>query len=226
MQRNGSFWSMGRMGAMVCGFLLLAGLALAAKEFVKPRAFHAKTYPAHDDHPMEQVTIAVDPYDMPDKAAVFGVKYREYGLLPVHFIVSNDGDQPLELSNMKVELITHNRSKIQPATEEDLYRRIGKIKHRGDEASRNPLPVPLPRKGPEVGVPKEARKEIEEAQFRAQAVEPHASQAGFLFFDLEGISNPLAGAHLYVSGIRDGKGQDLIYFEIPLEKYLTYRPGK
>ncbi len=143
---------MQRIGAMIFGIVLAAGLAFAAKEFVKPRAFHANTYPAHDDHPMEHAAIAVDPYDMPDKAAVFGIKYREYGLMPVHFIVSNDGDQPLELANMKVELITHNRSRIQPATEEDLYRRLGRVRHRGDEPSRNPLPVPLPRKGPDMGV--------------------------------------------------------------------------
>ena len=31
----------------------------------------------------------------------------------------------------------------------------------------------------------------------------------------------LAGAHLYVTGIKDGEGAELMYFEIPLEKYLS-----
>ena len=60
--------------------------------------------------------------------------------------------------------------------------------------------------------------------FRAKAVEPHGTQAGFLFFDVEGIRNPLAGAKLYITGLRDGNGQELLYFEIPMEKYLTYKP--
>jgi hypothetical protein len=36
----------------------------------------------------------------------------------------------------------------------------------------------------------------------------------------------MAGAHLYVTGVLDSQGQELMYFEIPLEKYLTYRPGQ
>src|ERR1700693_4494310 len=38
-------------------------LSLAAKDFVKPTARPAKTYPAHDDHSDEKVAIAADPYD-------------------------------------------------------------------------------------------------------------------------------------------------------------------
>jgi hypothetical protein len=98
------------------------------------------------------------------------------------------------------------------------------VKHRGDEPSRNPLPIPLPRH-PDTGLPKGGAEEIQNAQFRARAVEPHGTQAGFLFFDIEGISQPLAGAHLYVTGVRDGNGSDLLFFDIPMEKYLTYKPG-
>ena len=43
-----------------------------------------------------------------------------------------------------------------------------------------------------------------------------------MFFDVEGIEDALAGAHLYVSGISNGKGQELIYFDIPLELYLEH----
>ncbi|MFB3815914.1 MAG: hypothetical protein ACE14L_17560 [Terriglobales bacterium] len=196
-------------------------LALAAREFTVPRAANAKTYPAHDAHANEQVTIAVDPYDMPGKAGIFKTKWREYGILPMHVIVSNDGDGPVALTGIKVELVTRNRSKIMPATDDDLYRRVSKVKRRGDEPSRNPLPVPLPRRGPEVGVSKDTREELEAAQFRAVAVEPHSTRAGFLFFDVQGISTPLAGARLYVSGLRDNNGQELMFFEIPLEKYLS-----
>lgn len=190
-----------------------------------PKAFHANTYPAHESHDSEKVSVAVDPYDMPDKAAIFVVNYRASGFLPMQFIISNDGDQPVSLMDMQVELITVDRSKIPPATVDDLYRRLGKQTRRGDEPQRNPLPIPLPRKKVKPTVSQEAQAEIEAMQFSARAVEPHALQSGFLIFDVQGIPNPLAGAHLYVHGLRDSNGKELFYFEIPLEKYLTYRPG-
>ena len=55
----------------------------------------------------------------------------------------------------------------------------------------------------------------------AKAVEPHSTQVGFLFFDVSGISVPLAGAHFYLTGVRDARGNELMYFEVPLEKYLS-----
>jgi hypothetical protein len=36
-----------------------------------------------------------------------------------------------------------------------------------------------------------------------------------------GISTPLAGAHIYVTGVNDPKGNELMYFEIAMEKYLS-----
>ena len=63
--------------------------------------------------------------------------------------------------------------------------------------------------------------EIDRAQFSAKAVEPHSTARGFLFFDVQGISNPLAGASFYLMGVRDAKDNELMYFEIPLEKYLS-----
>ena len=190
-----------------------------------PKAFHANTYPAHEAHDDEKVSIAADPYDMPDKAAIFVVNYKDSDLLPMQFIVSNDGDQAISLVDMQVELITADHSKIPPATVDDLYRRLARQKRRGDEPARNPLPVPLPRQKVKPSVSREAQTEIESMQFLARAVEPHSLQSGFLIFDVRGLPNPLAGAHLYVRGLRDQKGKELFYFEIPMEKYLTYRPG-
>ncbi len=207
------------------GFLLLASLlAFAAKEFVMPEIFPAKTYPAHDDHPLEKVSIAADPYDLADKAAIFNENYADKGYMPILVVITNDGDQPVALNNLKVELITKRRDKIPAATEDDLYRRLSKVKRRGDEPSRNPLPIPLPGRKPDVGVNKKNRNEIDASMFSAKAVAPHENQAGFFFFDVSGISQPLAGARLYVTGIRNNDGQDLMYFEIPMEKYLGYTP--
>jgi hypothetical protein len=38
---------------------------------------------------------------------------------------------------------------------------------------------------------------------------------------VEGISTPLAGARIYVSGVDDANGTELMYFELPMEKYLN-----
>jgi hypothetical protein len=75
-------------------------------------------------------------------------------------------------------------------------------------------------------VNKGGRDEIDAAMFHAKAVAPHESEGGFMFFDVSGISQPLAGARIYISGVTNGNGQELMYFEIPMEKYLTYTaPG-
>jgi hypothetical protein len=51
-------------------------------------------------------------------------------------------------------------------------------------------------------------------------VEPRSSQIGFLFFDVADISNPLAGARFYLTGVRNSSGDELMYFEVPVDKYL------
>jgi hypothetical protein len=58
--------------------------------------------------------------------------------------------------------------------------------------------------------------EIMRAHFAAQAVEPHSTKSGFLFFDVEDVKQPLAGAHVYLTGLRDDSGGELMYFEIPV----------
>ena len=216
--------------------LLLAGVALfvllympraAAKDekgFVMPRAADANTYPAHDTSEKDKVTVGADPYDLPRKTqGVFRIKYKEEDLLPVLLIITNDSGQPIALTDIKVELVTRKRARIEPATEDDIYRRIARQPMRGDQPSSNPLPFPRKVRR---SVKKEEMQEIQDSRFRAKAVEAHTTQAGFFFFDVENIDAPLAGAHLYVSGLRNSQGQELMFFDIPLEKYLEQMPVK
>jgi hypothetical protein len=202
--------------AAVSAIVLSALFCLAAKHFVMPSAQPAKTYPAHDEHPTEAVTLALDPYDMADKASIFSVHYSDVGFMPIFVIVTNDSNQPVSLSAAKAELVTVDRIKIPPATEDDIYRRIARPPTTGPSSS----PLPWPKKA-KTSVSKEAQDEIQNSQFAARAVEPHSTQAGFMFFDVSGISTPLAGAHFYLTGVRDAKGNELMYFEVALEKYLS-----
>ena len=192
--------------------------ATAAKDFVMPPVQPARTYPAHDEHSQEKVTVAVDPYDMADKAQIFSTDFRSYGYVPVFLVVTNDGNQPLSLNRMKAELITFNRSKLSPATNDDLMRRMSRPR---PKTGPSPLPIPFPGGKVKGAVSSKTREEIERAQFGARAVEPHSTIAGFLFFDVSDIASPaLAGANFYLTGVRDAGGNELMYFEIPLEKYL------
>jgi hypothetical protein len=201
--------------AAVSVLLLSSMVCLAGKHFVMPTAQPAKTYPAHDEHPTEAVTLALDPYDMADKASIFSVHYSDVGLLPMFVVITNDGDHPVALAGMKAELVTVNRTKIPSATEDDIYRRISR-----PVGSISPSPLPWPKKA-KGSVSKDAMDEIQNSQFAAKAVEPHGTQSGFMFFDVSGVSTPLAGAHFYLTGVRDAKGNELTYFEVLLEKYLS-----
>jgi hypothetical protein len=196
---------------------LFSAVCLAGKEFVKPAARAATTYAANDQHQDEAVTVALDPYDMADKAQIFTVPYSEMGFLPILVIVTNDGDRPISLVGTKAQLTTVDRTKLLPLTADDIYRRLS----RPSRNDASPIPVPLPRRKVKGGVSRQAMDEIQNAQFAAKAVEPHTTQAGFMFFDVGGISAPLAGARFYLTGVRNEKGDELLYFEIALEKYLS-----
>ncbi|HET9307822.1 MAG TPA: hypothetical protein VFO46_17510 [Candidatus Sulfotelmatobacter sp.] len=194
---------------------LFVPVVLASKNFVKPEAKSAINYPAHDFHRDEKVSIAADPYDTAAKSKIFSIDFSQRGLLPVFFIVTNDGDQPVSIANMEVTLITANHSKLTPLGTDDLYRHLS-----NPQAQTRPNPIPLPRKVKGT-LSKKEMDEIESSQFAAKAVEPHSTQSGFVFFDIGGIGAPLQGSNIDITGVSDAKGNELMYFEIAMEKYLN-----
>ncbi len=184
--------------AAVCAFVLLCCLgAIAAKEFVMPAVQPARAYPAHDDHPTEKVAVAVDPYDVEDKASIFSVNYRNNGYMPVFFVITNDGDQPISLVDMTAQMNTKDRSKLFPATMDDLLRRLS---HPSRNDRQPTLPIPLPKKEVKGGVSRKTWDEIEQAQFGAKAVEPHSTARGFLFFDIARYLEPTGRSQLLPDG--------------------------
>ena len=180
-----------------------------------PQVKPAFSYPAHDHHGNENVTVALDAYNTPAKAGIFTVHYAENDLLPVLVVMTNDSEQPVQLSEMKAELVTADRTKLTPMDEDDIFRRLSHPK-----ASGTRYPVPFPTKKAKSGVDSKSRDEVQSALFRARAVEPRSTQAGFMFFDVSDLSNPLRGANFYLTGVRDTSGHELMYFEVSLDKYL------
>ena len=215
MQPSSSPWS--RRLFVVVGIPLVLPVALmAGKSFVKPAAKPAFNYPAHDLHRDEQVTIAADPYDTPDKAKIFTINFAEHGFLPIFFIVTNDGDQPVSIINMQITLMTSKGSKLTPVDIDGLYRRLSNPQAK--TSTNIPLPLPHKVKG---GVTKQEMDEIESSQFAAKAVEPHSTQSGFFYFDVADLNSPLRGATIDISGVDDAKGTELLFFEIPMDKYMN-----
>jgi hypothetical protein len=203
-----------RAGVVLAGVPCLLGVSLLlAKDFVKPVAKPAASYPLHDQHSDEAVAAGVDPYDDEEKAQIFNVKWAEQGFLPIFLVITNDGDQPVSLANMQAQLITSRREKIPAASNDELYRRLSHV-----NASGPKYPLPFPRTKVKGAVGKKALDEMDAAQFTAKAVEPHSTQSGFVFFDVSGLSSPLAGGRFYLTGLRNAKGTELLYFEIYFQK--------
>jgi len=201
--------------ATLCAALLSFVPLEASKNFVKPVAKTAINYPAHDFHRDEKAAIAADPYDTAEKAKIFSVNFAAHGFMPIFFVVTNDGDQPVSIANMQITLLTAHNSKLTPVSTDDLYRRLA-----NPQSSTRPSPIPLPHKV-KGGIGEKEKDEIESSQFAAKAVEPHSTQSGFLFFDVGGITSPLPGATIDITGVTDSKGTELLYFEIAVDKYLN-----
>jgi hypothetical protein len=202
-------------------FLSLFGAACfvpalpASKNFARPVARAAINYPAHDFHRDEKVAIAADPYDAPEKAKIFSINFADHGFLPVFFIVTNDGDQPVSIAHMDVTLITANHSKLTPISTDDLYRRLS-----NPQTATRPSPLPLPNRVKGT-LSRKQMDEIESSQFAAKAVEPHSTQSGFLYFDIGGIASPLHGSSIEITGVDDARGNELMFFEISVDKYFN-----
>jgi hypothetical protein len=143
--------------------------------------------------------------------------YLKLGFMPIRIIVTNDGDKPINLEQARIHLITAGGDKIAAAEPEDVERRANNIKNPANSAK---LPIPGLTGKPKSKDPK-IEADFHEFEYQAIVVEAHTTRAGFLFYDVEGLSDPLRGAKLYLRRLQAADGKDLFYFEIPFDKYLT-----
>ena len=202
-------------GLLLILVLVLCSMPLwAAKDFVPPHAENASTYACKDAHPNEKVTAAIELYNTPPKDNIFITPYGEEGILPVFLVISNDGDQPITVNSMQAQLVNSRRTKMDSLSADDVFRRVAHI-----SASSTSPPVrvgPIPLSGNKNKKAQKQYQEILAANFAAEAVEPHTTKSGFLFFDVQGVRQPTDGAHIYLTGVRDAGGNELMYFEIPV----------
>ena len=206
--------------------LLLLGLALPAggSSHTSPPVQPATTFAAVEVHEDEKVAIAAEPYDTREKGAIFRVDFIGHGVMPIRLIVTNNGDKPINLREARIFFITAAGDRIQTAEPEDVERLMTRKEREGKKL---PMPSPIPAIKLK---PKASNKEIEEDfdtfEYGALVVEPHTTRAGFLFYDVSGLKNPLAGAKLYLHDLRDADGKQLFYFEIPFNKYLQSKSSQ
>jgi len=200
----------------------LAALSLAlpavASEHKPPPVQPATSFAAVEAHDKEKVAIAAEPYDTKEKESLFRVDYLSHGVMPVRLIVTNNGDRPISLRDARILFQTPAGDRIQAAEPEDVERLMTRTEREGGKI---PIPGPLPKIHMK---PKASNQEIEadfnQFEYGALVVEPHTTRAGFLFYDVSQLDNPLRGSKLHLHKLRDADGNELFYFEIPFDKYL------
>jgi hypothetical protein len=206
--------------------LLLPYSALASdKPRPAPPVNPAAQYPMHEAHENEKVTIAADPcMDQKQECSFFRLPYVAHGFIPVRVIVTNDRDDALNLDDVRIQFIPSEGEKEGAATDEDINRRL--FSTRSAQGTRIPV----------IGItthPEPVDKKIlnDEADFgfSSTIVPPHSTRAGYVFYDVRGIDDPvLKHAELYVKMIHytDAKNvkHELFAFSLPFDKYLDAQP--
>jgi hypothetical protein len=199
-------------------FLLWLALPALASDHTPPPVQPATSFAAVETHEDEKVAVAAEPYDTREKEAIFRVDYLSHGVMPVRLIVTNNGNRPISLRDARILFLTAAGDKIQAAEPEDVERLMTRKEREGKKI---PMPGPIPSIKLK---PKASNKEVEEDfdtfEYGALVVEPHTTRAGFLFYDVSQLDNPLRGAKLHLHKLRDADGNELFYFEIPFDKYL------
>ena len=133
----------------------------------------------------------------------------EHGILPVLVVMQNEGEQTLTLEGIKAEYISPRGDHVEATP-------AGDVKYVYGPRKPKMVPSPLPR------LPGRSKSKnplsawaIEGRAFSARMLPPGQSESGFFYFQ----TGHQQGSKLYLTGIREaGTGQELFFFEIPLEK--------
>ena len=200
----------------------LTASASPATDHTPPAVQPATDFAAVEVHADEKLAIAAEPYDTKEKMELFRVDYLSHGVLPVRLIVTNNSDHPISLRDARILFITKLQDRIQAADPEDVERLMTR---KEKEGTKIPIgPVSIHRKGK--ATDKAIEQDFDTFEFQALVVEAHTTRAGFLFYDVSGLTHPLQGALLNVHTVKDADGKELFYFEIPFEKYLKSKSSQ
>jgi hypothetical protein len=195
---------------------LLAVLTLCAAAWARDHAPEAGTAPEYADvetHPAEHISVAADPFDTEDRARFFRLDYLKFDLLPVRVIITNTGDKPVSLDDVRIQFLSAANDRIPAALPEEMDRRMNDTSNPLDKRH---YPIPLP-KGKTHN--QKIDQDLQEFGFPSTLVEPHSTLSGFLFYDVSGLDKPAdKGAQIYIKMMKDRDGKELFPFTIDLDK--------
>jgi len=156
----------------------------------------------------DHVTVAVVPYDTEELAhTAFGkLNPNQYGVLPVLVIIQNDTDQALKLDRLEAQYTGIDGHQLE-ATPAGEVQTLGGAE-RPNVPVASPIPIHRKHKNPlDVW-------EIDGRSLAAKLLPPHEAVHGFVYFQ----TTHRPGSKFYLTGIKVAStGQDIFYFEIPLE---------
>lgn len=208
-------------GSGLATLLLLSGVGKASdKPRPAPPVNPASQYTLNEAHPAEKVTIAAEPCIDAKACPFFRLPYVSHGFVPVRVIVTNDRDDALNLDDVRIQFIPAEGDKEGAATDEDLNRRLFATK----STMGTRIPVIGITTHPEP-VDKKILNDDADFGFASTIVPPHSTRAGYVFYDVRGIDDPvLKGAELYVKEIKyvDAKNvkHELFAFSLFFDKWL------
>jgi len=189
---------------------------VAGYKSLKVKTEPAKTYPFHQQQ--GPITIAADPYETKEKIkTAFDLKELEQmGIVPVHIIISNDGEDPIAISGQAINLLDSNNRSFEALPVDEVVRAI--VYKEGPRTSRNPSPLPFPRGSGRRGDAFEIETDLTNKSLRDLRVAPKSNSGGFVFFRLPNNQMKLEGHKIYIPEIRNVKTrQSLLFFEIDLK---------
>jgi hypothetical protein len=203
--------------------LAVAAPAEKARKPVPP--LPAAEYPFHQADEANHVTIAAEPCTTKETLPNFRLKYSDHGFLPIRVIVTNDSDLAINLDDARIHFIAADGSSIPAATDDELQRGMFTIKSATGSKTPLPLPFPIPISHGKTNINRDIISDDNDFGFPTTTVQPHATVAGYLFYDTNNLDQPvLDHATLELRKVRlmlNNKALDS--FEIPLSK--TSKPS-
>jgi len=197
--------------AALFGALLTAPFAQAARHLPQARAAESYAHAVTE----ARVSIAAVPFPRAAQQRVFAIPYGRFGFVPIRLVITNHNDRPISIAEVRVYFMSANGDRIDAATPDDVERAIPLRDKRGRQIPLGPFEVNTHARDSDAKVEQDFRRYA----YNALAVPAHATVAGFLWFDVEGLgTNPLTGARLSVRQVQGPDGQELFSFEVPLEK--------
>jgi hypothetical protein len=197
-------------------FVCFSAPVVAGYKSMKVKTEPAKSYAFHQQQ--GSITIAADPYETKEKIkTAFDLKELEQtGIVPVHIIISNDGEDPIVISGQDINLLDSNNRSFEPLPVDEVVRAV--VYKEGPRTSRSPPPIPFPRGSGRRGDAFEIETDLTNKSLRDLRVAPKTNAAGFVFFRLPNNRMRLGGYKVYIPEIRNLKTQQsLLFFEIDLK---------